>query len=294
MAQNYRSEQNRFNERNYRNQDDDYGYQSRQQNQDRGGRYESDYGRDDNRLYSGGYGQQNEQGRDRTGNYGNDQFEQGRYGSGYGDGNFDDRNDYDAGMGSYRGSQSSGSGQGGRYGRSDSQDYGNNRNGRSTYNRSGGYSSGYGSSARYNQDDDRGFFDKAGDEVASWFGDDDAERRRRQDHRGRGPSDYTRSDDRIREDVNDRLTDDWQVDASDISVSVDDGEVTLNGHVDSRTAKRHAEDCVHDVSGVGHVQNNLRVRDRNDRDDRDDDDVKTYPGDSNATNKSVTEKKAKT
>ena len=28
---------------------------------------------------------------------------------------------------------------------------------------------------------DRGFFDRAGDEIASWFGDDDAERRRRQD-----------------------------------------------------------------------------------------------------------------
>jgi hypothetical protein len=31
--------------------------------------------------------------------------------------------------------------------------------------------------------DDRGFFERAGDEIASWFGDDDAERRRRQDSR---------------------------------------------------------------------------------------------------------------
>ena len=29
--------------------------------------------------------------------------------------------------------------------------------------------------------DDRGFFERAGDEIASWFGDDEAERRR---HRG--------------------------------------------------------------------------------------------------------------
>ena len=29
--------------------------------------------------------------------------------------------------------------------------------------------------------DERGFWDRASDEVASWFGDDDAERRRRQD-----------------------------------------------------------------------------------------------------------------
>ena len=28
---------------------------------------------------------------------------------------------------------------------------------------------------------DRGFFERAGDEIASWFGDDEAERRRRRD-----------------------------------------------------------------------------------------------------------------
>jgi hypothetical protein len=31
------------------------------------------------------------------------------------------------------------------------------------------------------RDEDRGFFERAGDEIASWFGDDDAERRRRYD-----------------------------------------------------------------------------------------------------------------
>ena len=33
--------------------------------------------------------------------------------------------------------------------------------------------------------DERGFFERAGDEIASWFGDDDAERRRREDDRDR-------------------------------------------------------------------------------------------------------------
>jgi hypothetical protein len=33
------------------------------------------------------------------------------------------------------------------------------------------------------RDDDRGFFDRAGDEVRSWFGDDDAEQRRERDAR---------------------------------------------------------------------------------------------------------------
>jgi len=37
--------------------------------------------------------------------------------------------------------------------------------------------------ARTYDDDDRGFFDRAGDEVRSWFGDEEAERRRREDQR---------------------------------------------------------------------------------------------------------------
>ncbi|WP_198045893.1 BON domain-containing protein [Novosphingobium aquimarinum] len=105
----------------------------------------------------------------------------------------------------------------------------------------------------------RGFLDRAGDEIASWFGDEDAARRREMDHRGRGPSNYTRSDERIREDANDHLTHDWGVDARKISVSVSEGEVTLDGQVDSRQAKRRAEDVVDQISGVRHVQNNLRV-----------------------------------
>jgi hypothetical protein len=36
---------------------------------------------------------------------------------------------------------------------------------------------------RGGRDRDRGFFERAGDEIASWFGDDDAERRRREDER---------------------------------------------------------------------------------------------------------------
>jgi hypothetical protein len=115
---------------------------------------------------------------------------------------------------------------------------------------------------------ERGFWDRASDEVSSWFGDQDAERRREQDHhRGRGPRNYTRSGDRIREDVSDRLTDDWGVDASDIDVNVSGTEVTLTGIVSSRDQRRRAEDVAQSVSGVTHVQNNLRVKDRNQRQD---------------------------
>jgi osmotically-inducible protein OsmY len=106
--------------------------------------------------------------------------------------------------------------------------------------------------------DERGFLERAGDEVMSWFGDRDAQRRRELDHRGRGPKNYARSDERIREDVNDRLTEDVWIDASEIEVSVADGEVTLAGTVEDRRGKRRAEDIADGVSGVKHVQNNLR------------------------------------
>ena len=77
--------------------------------------------------------------------------------------------------------------------------------------------------------------------------------------KGKGPKDYKRSDERLKEDVCDRLTDDEHLDASDISVAVSSGEVTLEGTVSSREAKRIAEVCAEQCSGVSHVQNNLRV-----------------------------------
>jgi osmotically-inducible protein OsmY len=196
--------------------------------------------------------------------------------------------------------------------------------------------------------DDRGFLERAGDEVRSWFGDEEAHRRRMRDerdeprgwggpsrawsprdeddidsrapgsqwhyrdlgyrepqwssppqryagpswtheggygregwgdpsawgpersrsrsgdtfagpHAGRGPRGYTRSDERIREDVCDRLCEHGFVDASDIEVRVASGEVTLLGSVRSRQEKRIAEDITEQVTGVRQLHNELRV-----------------------------------
>ncbi|HYG01401.1 MAG TPA: BON domain-containing protein [Chryseosolibacter sp.] len=110
--------------------------------------------------------------------------------------------------------------------------------------------------------DDRSWWNRAGDEVLSWFGDEYAVRRRRHDegpHRGKGPKGYTRSDERIREDVMDRLTDEWHVDATEIEVSVVDGEVTLSGYVHERYQKRRAEVVVENIPGVKEVENRIRV-----------------------------------
>jgi BON domain-containing protein len=78
-------------------------------------------------------------------------------------------------------------------------------------------------------------------------------------HAGRGPRNYQRADDRIREDVCDVLCDHGYIDASDIEVTVLNGEVTLIGLVPDRPQKRMAEDAAEQVSGVREVHNQLRV-----------------------------------
>lgn len=91
---------------------------------------------------------------------------------------------------------------------------------------------------------------------SSWFG---SERKTTGLHRGKGPRGYQRSDERIKEDINDRLSDDPFVDASDIEVSVEKGEVTLTGRVEDRNEKRKAEEIAEAVSGVLNVENRIRV-----------------------------------
>lgn len=76
---------------------------------------------------------------------------------------------------------------------------------------------------------------------------------------GRGPRNWQRSDERIKEDINERLTEHPDIDASDIEVEVVAGEVTLRGKVDDRHAKRLAEDIAEGVFGVRDVRNEIKV-----------------------------------
>jgi osmotically-inducible protein OsmY len=129
----------------------------------------------------------------------------------------------------------------------------------------GNYGSDYNRNRRSHDENERGWWDRASDEVSAWFGNEDAERRREWDrqrtgeHKGKGPKGYSRSDERIREDINDRLSDDVFVDATEIEVSVNQGEVTLTGTVNERGMKRRVEDIAEDVSGVKNVENRIRV-----------------------------------
>jgi hypothetical protein len=81
-------------------------------------------------------------------------------------------------------------------------------------------------------------------------------------YRGRGPKNWRRSDEAIREIVNERLTDHDHVDATDVEVHVEGAEVTLNGMVSSRREKRIAEDIAWSCGGVRDVHNRLTIGDR--------------------------------
>lgn len=80
--------------------------------------------------------------------------------------------------------------------------------------------------------------------------------------RGVGPKGYRRSDNRIREDICDFLTDHPQIDASDIEVEVNEGDVVLKGLAESRKMKRLAEELSEMVPGVRDVNNLIHIKSR--------------------------------
>jgi osmotically-inducible protein OsmY len=79
-------------------------------------------------------------------------------------------------------------------------------------------------------------------------------------HRGKGPKGYTRSDDRLKEIICEKLTDDPMIDASEINVEVTSQIVRLTGTVDDRSTKYDVEELIEHCGGVKDIDNQLRVR----------------------------------
>jgi osmotically-inducible protein OsmY len=223
----------------------------------------SGYGNDYDRGQGGNYGNRSSYGNES--NYGqmNNQGFGGNSNRNQDLGESDWKRDNDRNLGQGQSGKNSSGRQ--DWGRSnvDSGDYDQKRN-KGPRNMYGGDTSNYGNANQgsFNRD----WWDKTRDEVSSWFGDDDAERRRRTDttnsgggHKGKGPKDYKRSEERIKEDAYDHLSDDDMVDATNVQVQVQDNEVILSGTVNDREQKRRAEDIVESISGVTNVQNNIRV-----------------------------------
>jgi hypothetical protein len=83
-----------------------------------------------------------------------------------------------------------------------------------------------------------------------------------EDYSGRGPKNYSRSDERIKEDICDELSSDPECDAENVEIEVKDGMVTLSGEVPSRKMKHRAEDIADQARGVKDVENRIRVKGR--------------------------------
>lgn len=80
------------------------------------------------------------------------------------------------------------------------------------------------------------------------------------DYSGVGPKNYTRSDERLTEDLCERLTQDPDIDASELDVKVVQGTATLQGSVPQRWMKHRAEDLADGCSGVRNVDNRIKVQ----------------------------------
>lgn len=132
----------------------------------------------------------------------------------------------------YGGQSMSGRGYGSQYRAGSSTGYG-----------SSGYGSGYGSGSGY--------------QLGSHQGDIGQQR----SYRGLGPQNYKRPDERIRDDVYERLTDSHEIDARHIMVDVNQGNVTLTGTVPERQMRYAAEDLVEGCMGVSNINNQLKVQD---------------------------------
>jgi osmotically-inducible protein OsmY len=153
----------------------------------------------------------------------------------------------------------------------DFRDYGNSPYSRHSSHESGSYaSSGYGQRSESNWQGPTGYGQRSeshwqgapgsydqGRHLSSQY---DAQYGQQRRERGRGPKGYKRSDERIREDVCDRLSSQYDVDASEVEVTVSNGEVTLTGTVSDRDQKFRVEHVADGVGGVSEVHNQLRVR----------------------------------
>ena len=76
---------------------------------------------------------------------------------------------------------------------------------------------------------------------------------------GKGPKGYQRPDERIKEEVCERLSYHGFIDPSEVDINVEQGEVKISGTCMNRREKRMIEDVVDSVRGVRDVRNELSI-----------------------------------
>jgi len=234
--------------------------------------------------YSGGYGRSSE--GDRYGRPSGERFD-GQSSQGRGYSGFEDGEEFGRGASGRYPGQSRGEFAGGRAAYrggheneivdAPRRDWGGPSYGRTGLGGGSGYSSmgTYGWSDFDSADTSGGWRTHRGSSGPGWSGSSSmgagTQQRERVDHTGRGPKGYRRGDERIQEDVSERLKENCDLDASEIEVKVQSGIVTLSGSVSDRRAKRLAEQCAENVSGVDDVTNQIKVSSSRESDSRSDD-----------------------
>jgi hypothetical protein len=68
-----------------------------------------------------------------------------------------------------------------------------------------------------------------------------------------------RSDERIVDDLNERLMNAHDIDVSDVEVRCEGGKIVLEGNVDQRWMKHRVEDIAESCAGVRDIDNRIRV-----------------------------------
>jgi hypothetical protein len=88
-------------------------------------------------------------------------------------------------------------------------------------------------------------------------------------HTGKGPKNWSPSPAQIRDEICASFAYHGDLDATDIDVTVEGTEVTLEGTVPDKRQKRLAEDLAHHCMNVSDVHNRLKVRPHDDPTDAD-------------------------
>jgi osmotically-inducible protein OsmY len=200
----------------------------------------------------GGY-----QGGDRGQGDGNRDVGSGYRGTGYGGFPDETREMYGGQRGFVRDDRGRGHGQQGQYGQGQ---YGQGQYGQGQ-GPQGGFGQGQYGQGQYGQGQlGQGGQGPQGGFGQGQYGQEQRSARGSESGQRRVPKNYQRSDQRIYEDVCDRLSDDDELDVSNIEIKVEGGEVTVTGHVDSRSMKRRIEDVAERVPGVKDVHVQVKVQ----------------------------------
>ncbi len=91
-----------------------------------------------------------------------------------------------------------------------------------------------------------------GDSIRQSYGDQQTQRK--------SPKGYTRSDERIYEEVCETLSRNGDADPTDVEVKVEKGVVTLSGTVTSRQVKRMIEDSLEHLYGMQDLKNEIKIQ----------------------------------